>query len=66
MESSSSEIRIESDDENPESGEISEGNVVSTKTYRKRERVNSVEMEGDAGLEISAVCLRKRIANRVE
>ncbi len=52
MESSSSEIRIESDDENPESGEVPEGNVMSTKSYRRRERVNSEEMEGDAGLEI--------------
>ena len=52
MESSSSEIRIESDDENPESGEVPEGNVMSTKSYRRRERVNTEEMEGDAGLEI--------------
>lgn len=50
-ETSSSEIRIDSD-EGVESGEVAEGNVVSTKSYRHRDRVNTVEMDGDAGLEI--------------
>ena len=39
-------------DEGVESDEVAEGNVVSTKSYRHRDRVNTVEMDGDAGLEI--------------
>lgn len=50
-ETSSSEIRIESD-EGAESSEIADSNVVSTKTYRHRDRVDTGEMDGDAGLEI--------------
>lgn len=52
VETSSSEIRIESDDETQESSELSGGNVVSTREYRRRDRVDSEEMEGDAGLAI--------------
>ena len=52
LETSSSEIRIESDEEIQEPIEFERSKVVSTKEYRRRERVNSDEMEGDAGLVI--------------
>lgn len=52
LETSSSEIRIESDEEVQEPIEFEKSKVVSTKEYRRRERVNTDEMEGDAGLEI--------------
>lgn len=52
VESTSSDIKIESDDENGESGEMEDGNVMSTKSYKRRERVDTDEMEGNAGLEI--------------
>ena len=52
LETSSSEIRIESDEEVQEPMEYEISKVVSTKEYRRRERVNTDEMEGDAGLEI--------------
>lgn len=35
-----------------ESSENADSNVVSTKTYRHRDRVDTGEMDGDAGLEI--------------
>ena len=52
VESTSSDIKIVSDDENQESGELTDGNVMSTKSYKRRERVDTEEMEGNAGLEI--------------
>lgn len=52
VESTSSDIKIVSEDDNAESGEMTEGNVISTRSYKRRERVNTEEMEGDAGLEI--------------
>ena len=35
-----------------EAGEMEDGNVMSTKSYKRRERVDTDEMEGNAGLEI--------------
>lgn len=50
LETSSSEIRIESDDEGEETISLGEGDMVSTKTPR-HDSMDS-EMEGNAGLEI--------------
>lgn len=44
-------LLIESD-EDVESSEIADSNMVSTKSYRHRDRVDTGEMDGDAGLEI--------------
>ena len=44
-------LLIESD-QDVESSEIADSNVVSTKSYRHRDRVDTGEMDGDAGLEI--------------
>ena len=52
IETSSSDIRIESDEEGE--SEEAKNNIVSTKSYR-RGRVDSKEMDGNAGLEISSV-----------
>mgnify|MGYP006967686831 CR=1 FL=1 len=51
LEASSSEIRIESEGESEEA----RNNIVSTKSYRHRSRVDSKDMDGNAGLEISSV-----------
>ena len=53
VETSSSDIRIESDEEG-DSEEV-KNSIVSTKSYRRRNRVDSKEMDGNAGLEISPV-----------
>lgn len=53
LEASSSEIRIESDEEGE--SEEARNNIVSTKSYRHRSRVDSKDMDGNAGLEISSV-----------
>ena len=50
LETSSSEIRIESDDETAEVNEVDDGKVMSTMA-RRHDSMDS-EMEGNAGLEI--------------
>lgn len=57
LETSSSDIRIESDEEGE--SEEARNNIVSTKSYRRRSRVDSKDMDGNAGLEISPVSFYK-------